>query len=35
MNRPIRTLSIGCLILFLALLINVNYVAVLKAGEAA
>lgn len=33
MNRPIRTLSIGCLLLFLALLINVNYVAVIKAGE--
>ena len=25
-NRPIRTLAVGCLLLFVALLINVNYV---------
>jgi len=32
-NKPIRALAIGCLLLFMALLINVNYVQVLKAGE--
>jgi len=32
-NRPIRTLAIGCLLLFIALLINVNFVSVIRAGE--
>jgi penicillin-binding protein A len=32
MNKPIRTLAIGCLVLFVALLININYVQVFKAG---
>lgn len=32
MNRAIRTLAIGCLVLFALLLINVNYVQVFKAG---
>lgn len=31
MNRPIRTLAIGCLVLFALLLINVNYIQVFKA----
>jgi peptidoglycan glycosyltransferase len=31
MNRPIRTLAIGCLVLFALLLANVNYVQVFKA----
>ena len=33
MNRPIRTLAVGCLLLFAALLINVNYVQVIKADD--
>lgn len=33
MNRPIRTLAIGCLVLFAALLININYVQVFQAGD--
>jgi len=33
MNRPIRVLAVGCLLLFAALLVNVNYVQVLQAGE--
>ena len=33
MNRPIRTLAVGCLLLFLALLLNINYVQVLKADD--
>lgn len=33
MNKPIRTLAVGCLVLFAALLINVNYVQVFKASE--
>ena len=33
MNRPIRTLAIGCLVLFAMLLINVNYVQVIKAND--
>lgn len=32
MNRPIRTLAIGCLLLFALLLININYVQVFRAG---
>ncbi|GGU20741.1 peptidoglycan D,D-transpeptidase FtsI family protein [Nocardioides albus] len=32
MNRPIRTLSVGCLILFVALMLNVTYVQFFKAG---
>jgi penicillin-binding protein A len=32
MNRPIRTLAIGCLLLFALLLVNVNYVQVFRAG---
>jgi peptidoglycan glycosyltransferase len=32
MNKPIRTLSIGCLLLFVLLLVNVNYVQVFRAG---
>lgn len=31
MNRPIRTLAIGCLVLFALLLVNVNYVQVFRA----
>jgi peptidoglycan glycosyltransferase len=33
MNRPIRTLAIGCLVLFGLLLANINYVQVIKADE--
>ncbi len=33
MNRPIRTLAIGCLVLFAMLLINLNYVQVIKAND--
>ncbi len=33
MNKPIRTLAIGCLVLFALLLFNVNYVQVFKAGD--
>lgn len=33
MNKPIRTLAVGCLLLFALLLINVNYVQVFKAGD--
>ena len=33
MNRPIRTLAIGCLLLFALLLVNVNYVQVFLAGN--
>jgi peptidoglycan glycosyltransferase len=32
-NRPIRTLAIGCLVLFALLLINVNYVQVFRASD--
>jgi penicillin-binding protein A len=32
MNRPIRTLAIGCLLLFAMLLVNINYVQVFRAG---
>jgi peptidoglycan glycosyltransferase len=32
MNKPIRTLAVGCLALFAALLLNINYVQVFKAG---
>ncbi len=31
MNRPIRVLAIGCLLLFVALMVNVNYVQFLSA----
>ncbi|UPK75099.1 penicillin-binding protein 2 [Nocardioidaceae bacterium SCSIO 66511] len=33
MNRPIRILSIGCLLLFLALLVNANYVQFVQADD--
>lgn len=33
MNKPIRTLAVGCLVLFAMLLVNVNYVQVFKAAE--
>lgn len=33
MNRPIRTLAIGCLALFALLLVNINYVQVFKAAD--
>ncbi len=33
MNKPIRTLAIGCLVLFGLLLLNINYIQVFKAGE--
>ncbi len=33
MNKPIRTLAIGCLLLFALLLVNVNYVQVFLAGK--
>lgn len=33
MNRPIRVMSIGCLLLFLALLINVNYLQFVQADS--
>lgn len=32
MNRPIRTLSVGCLILFVALMLNLTYVQFFKAN---
>jgi penicillin-binding protein A len=33
MNRPIRLLSIGCILLFLALLLNANFVQFVNAGD--
>ena len=33
MNRPIRALSVACLVLFLALLANVNYVQFVQADS--
>ena len=33
MNRPIRWLSVGCILLFLALLLNVNYVQFVRADD--
>ncbi len=33
MNKPIRTLAVGCLLLFAMLLINVNYVQVIEASS--
>lgn len=33
MNKPIRTLAVGCLVLFALLLINVNYVQVFRASD--
>lgn len=33
MNKPIRTLAIGCLVLFVLLLININYVQVFRAAD--
>ena len=33
MNRPIRVMAIGCMVMFLALLINANYVQFLNADE--
>ena len=33
MNKPIRTLAVGCLLLFAALLINANYVQVIRAND--
>jgi peptidoglycan glycosyltransferase len=33
MNRPIRLLSIGCILLFMALLLNVNYVQFVNAND--
>lgn len=33
MNKPIRTLAIGCMVLFALLLFNVNYIQVFKADE--
>lgn len=33
MNKPIRTLAVGCLVLFALLLVNVNYVQVFKASD--
>lgn len=32
MNRPIRRVAVGCLVLFLALLLSANYVQVIDAG---
>ncbi|MBO0843174.1 MAG: penicillin-binding protein 2 [Nocardioides sp.] len=32
MNRPIRTLSLGCLILFIALMLNITWVQFVRAG---
>ena len=32
MNKPIRTLAVGCLVLFGLLLLNINYIQVFKAG---
>ena len=33
MNRPIRNLAIGCMVLFLALLVNATYLQYLQAGN--
>jgi len=33
MNRPIRIMAIGCLVMFLALMVNANYVQFLNADE--
>ena len=33
MNKPIRTISIFCLLLFLALMLNATYLQYWKAGE--
>src|SRR5699024_12002355 len=33
MNRPIRVLAVGCLVLFLALLINANYLQFVAADS--
>jgi peptidoglycan glycosyltransferase len=33
MNKPIRYLAVACLVMFLALVINVNYVQFVEAGE--
>jgi len=33
MNKPIRSLAVGCLVLFLALLANVNYVQFVQADD--
>ncbi len=33
MNRPIRTMSVGCLLLFAALLVNATYVQYWQAGD--
>jgi penicillin-binding protein A len=33
MNRPIRLLSVGCILLFMALLLNVNYVQFVNADD--
>lgn len=33
MNKPIRALAIGCLVLFALLLVNVNYVQVFRASD--
>ena len=33
MNRPIRVLAVACGVMFLALLLNVNYVQFLQAAE--
>lgn len=33
MNRPIRNLAIGCMVLFLALLVNVTYLQYVQSGE--
>ncbi len=33
MNRPIRVMAIGCLLLFVALMLNVNYLQYIRADE--
>jgi len=33
MNRPIRVMAIGCLVLFLALMVNINYVQYISAED--
>ena len=33
MNKPIRTMAVGCLVLFLALLLNASYVQYFQAGD--
>jgi len=33
MNRPIRALAVGCLVLFLAMLVNINYLQFIHASE--